>query len=95
MIHSRPANSHGLTATQANLTGSSLRRVNNYKCYSNDARDTDFLPQRMKNAAWCWKRSPNFTYRGRGLCVHDTKLCIHKLCKRHRLVLTRFLTMNR
>ena len=41
--------SHGLTATQANLTGSSLRRVNTYQCY--DARDADFLPQRTKNVA--------------------------------------------
>ena len=81
--------SHGLTATQANLTGFPLRRVN---IYSNGASDADFLPHwRTKNAAWCWKRSPNFAYRGRRLHVHDTK----PLCKRHRLVLMRFLTGNR
>ena len=36
--------------------------------------------------------SMNFAYRGRDLelHVHDTKPYIHKLCKRHRLVLLRF-----
>ena len=37
--------SHGLIATQANLTGSPLRLVNIYKCYSNGVSDADFLPQ--------------------------------------------------
>ena len=32
---------HGLTATQANVTGSLLCRVNIYKCYSNGANDAD------------------------------------------------------
>ena len=86
--------SHSLTATQANLTGSPLRHVNIYKCYSNSASDVDFLPQQTKYAAWCWKRLPNFAYRGRELHGHDTKPCIHKLCKRQRLVLMRFLTWN-
>ena len=36
--------SHGLTATQTNLMGSPLCHVNIYKCYSNSASDTDFLP---------------------------------------------------
>ena len=90
----KPANSrfqcksHGLTSTQANLTGCQLQGVNIYKYYSNGVSDANFLPQQAKNAAWCWKRSPI-------LHVHDTKLCIHKLCKRHRLVLMCFLTQNR
>ena len=37
---------------------------------------------------------PNLAYDGRGLRVHETKLCIHKLCNRHRLVLRWFLTRN-
>ena len=86
--------SHGLAATQANLTGSPLRCVSIQKWYSNGASDADFLPQQMKNAAWCWKRSLNFAYCGRGLHFHDAKPCIHKLCKRHRLVLMRFMTRN-
>ena len=47
----RPAHSHGFTVSpMTNLTGSPLHRVN---IYSNGASDADFLPQRMKNAAWC------------------------------------------
>ena len=57
--------SHGLTATQANLTGSPLCRVNNYKCYSNCASDANFVPQRTKNVPWFWKRSPNYAYCGK------------------------------
>ena len=42
--------SNGFTATQANLMGSPLPRVNTHKCHSNDANDADFI----QTAAWCW-----------------------------------------
>ena len=53
-----------LMATEANLTGSSLRHVNIYKRHSNDA---NFVFQGTKNVALCWEQSPNFAYCGRGL----------------------------
>ena len=102
--HRRPANSHSKEfyresydshGFMANLD-SPLHIVNMYKSYCNGVSNVDFLPQQTKNVAWCWKQSPNFAYRGRGLHVHDTKLCIRKLLlKRHRQALMRFLTLNR
>ena len=64
----RPANSHGLMATQANLTSNSLCHANIHKCCSNAASDDDFLPPGMKIAVWDREQSPNFAYiRGGGL----------------------------
>ena len=101
----RPANSHGftlslmisvqvhgLTATQANLTGSSLRHVNIYKCHSNGASDTDFISQGAKMQPGVGKGCRILLSCRRRL---HTKSCAHKLCKRHRLVLRLFLTWNR
>ena len=74
--------SHSLTAIQANLMGSPFCCVNIYKCCSNGASDTDFLPPGTRNVVWCWEQSPNFAYHRRGQHVHETKPYTHKLCKR-------------
>ena len=61
-----------------------LRRVNTYKCHS--MVHVRPIPYEMRSGV-----GPTFAYCGRGLHVHQTKLCIHKLCKWQRLVLRWFL----
>ena len=62
--------------------GSPFCYVNIYRCRSNGARasDTDLLSP-GKNAVWCWERSSNLAYRGRGWHIHETKPHTHKLWK--------------
>ena len=67
--------SHGLMATQANLTGSPLCCVNTYWCHSNDAIDTDFLPPCREECGVMLEMVAKF-------CLPQKRAAYtHKLCK--------------